>query len=230
MPQQTGDLLIDRLIFDEFGNYDYTEAVYVRPPITGAALLIFNPTTHKPDSMPVADFIHEMLTSPDLATMVGLMDLPEPEPGETGATGPQGIQGIQGIKGDTGTTGSAGTNGTNGANATTTATATTSVNGLMSATDKTKLDGVSTKRRETYSGTSAVTTGAYSVTFPTAFSSAPNIQANIINPTDTQSLKITNISTTGFTVVARNRTDVIGLLPAFSNASGLAIDVLITEK
>lgn len=86
------------------------------------------------------------------------------------------------------------------------------------------------KRAETYSGTSAVTTGLYTVTFGTPYSVAPNIQANIINPTDNQSLRITSISTTGFTVLARLRTDVVGLLPAFSNAAGLSIDVLITEK
>lgn len=57
--------------------------------------------------------------------------------GSAGATGAQGIQGIQGATGSTGATGAAGTNGTN---ATTTATATTSANGLMSSTDKTKLD------------------------------------------------------------------------------------------
>jgi len=86
------------------------------------------------------------------------------------------------------------------------------------------------KRMETYSGVSAATTGLYSVTFATPYSVAPNIQANIINPTDNQSCRITSISTTGFTVIARLRTDVIGLLPAYSNASGLPIDVQIVEK
>jgi len=71
--------------------------------------------------------------------------------GSTGATGPKGDKGdtgntgAQGIQGPTGPTGAAGTNGTNGTNATTTATATTSVNGLMSATDKTKLDSIVTR-------------------------------------------------------------------------------------
>lgn len=93
--------------------------------------------------------------------------------GVKGDTGTQGIQGIQGIKGDTGAagatgtagstgakgdtgaqgatgltgaTGTAGTNGTNGTNATTTSNATTSVAGLMSAADKTKLDGLPAAR------------------------------------------------------------------------------------
>lgn len=88
----------------------------------------------------------------------------------------------------------------------------------------------SPKRQETYSGTSAATTGAYTVTFATAYPVAPNIQANLTAPSDTQSLKVTSITTTGFTVVARNRTDALGLLPTYANASGLAIDVLITQK
>lgn len=58
--------------------------------------------------------------------------------GSPGATGPTGATGA------TGSAGIAGTNGTNGTNATTTSNATTSTNGLMSSTDKTKLDGIAT--------------------------------------------------------------------------------------
>lgn len=85
------------------------------------------------------------------------------------------------------------------------------------------------KRMETYSGTTNGS-GVYTVTFGTAYSVAPNIQANIIGASDTQNLRITSVSTTGFTVTARNRTDIAGLVPTFSNASSLAVDVLITEK
>lgn len=86
------------------------------------------------------------------------------------------------------------------------------------------------KRTEAYSGVTAATTGLYTVTFSTPFSVAPNIQANIINAADNQNLRITSITATGFTVLTRNRVDVIGLLPTWNNASGLAVDVLITEK
>lgn len=85
------------------------------------------------------------------------------------------------------------------------------------------------KRMETYSGTTNGS-GNYTVTFGTAYSVAPNIQANIVGSTDTQTSRITNISTTGFTVLVRNRTDVVGLLPSYSNVSGASVDVLITEK
>lgn len=73
--------------------------------------------------------------------------------GATGATGPQGPQGEtgpQGPKGPQGETGPRGPQGEPGVNATTTAVATTSANGLMSSTDKTKLDGIA-------SGATAVT-------------------------------------------------------------------------
>lgn len=86
-----------------------------------------------------------------------------------------------------------------------------------------------TKRQEPYSGTTSGS-GTYTVTFGTSYSSAPNIQANIIGATDTQNIRITSISTTGFTVTVRNRTDVAGLLPTWSNVNGAIVDVLITEK
>jgi len=105
--------------------------------------------------------------------------------------------------------------------------ATTTMPGLLSASDKVKLNSL--KRTEKYSGTTN-SSGIYTVTFGTAFSAAPNIQANIIGATDTQNLRITSISTTGFTVTVRNRTDVVGLLPTWSNVNGANVDVLITEK
>ena len=52
--------------------------------------------------------------------------------------------GLKGDKGDTGATGPQGPKGDPGVNATTTAVATTSANGLMSSTDKTKLEGIAT--------------------------------------------------------------------------------------
>lgn len=87
----------------------------------------------------------------------------------------------------------------------------------------------SLKKQETFSGTSNAS-GLYTVTFANAYTVAPNIQANIINATDTQTLRITSVSTTGFTVLARNRTDTLGLLPTYSNVSGAAIDVVVTQK
>lgn len=141
--------------------------------------------------------------------------------GDKGDTGDQGVQGIQGVPG------TPGTNGANGTNATTTATATTSTNGLMSFADKVKLNGI--KKQETFSGTTNAS-GQYTVTFTASYPAAPNIQANIINAADNQNIRITSITTTGFTVLVRNRGDVIGLLPTWNNASGMAVDVLITEK
>lgn len=86
-----------------------------------------------------------------------------------------------------------------------------------------------TKRQETYSG-STNASGNYTVTFGTAYSSAPNIQANIIGGTNTNLIKISSVSTTGFTVNVVTRVDVIGLLPTYNNVNGASVDVLTTEK
>ena len=73
---------------------------------------------------------------------------PQGPKGATGATGPQGPKGDTGARGATGATGpqgpkgDPGPRGTAGVNATTTAVATQSANGLMSAADKKKLDGI----------------------------------------------------------------------------------------
>lgn len=85
------------------------------------------------------------------------------------------------------------------------------------------------KRQETYSGTTDGS-GNYTVTFGTSYSVTPNIQANIIGGSNTEFIKITSISTTGFTVNVTNRVDTAGLLPSFSNVSSASVDVLITEK
>ncbi|MGM0218299.1 collagen-like protein [Enterococcus sp. AZ126] len=56
----------------------------------------------------------------------------------------EGITTIKGEKGETGATGATGPQGPAGTNATTTAVATQTVNGLMSAVDKKKLDTLPT--------------------------------------------------------------------------------------
>lgn len=85
------------------------------------------------------------------------------------------------------------------------------------------------KRQETYSG-STNASGNYTVTFGTSYSVAPNIQANIIGGTNTNLIKISSITTTGFTVNVVTRVDVIGLLPTYNNVNGATVDVLVTEK
>lgn len=91
------------------------------------------------------------------------------------------------------------------------------------------------KRIVTYSGTSDAN-GAYSATFSPAFSVAPNIQANITNQSATnQFLRVTSVTTTGFTVNVFQRASltVLGLeliAASVTNVSGAAIDVLVVEK
>lgn len=85
------------------------------------------------------------------------------------------------------------------------------------------------KRRETYSGTTN-SSGVYTVTFATSYSTTPNIQANIIGGSDIQMIRITSISTTGFTVLVREITSLVGLLPTYNNVNGAIVDILISEK
>lgn len=99
--------------------------------------------------------------------------------------------------------------------------------GLVTVDTKGRVTGG--KRQIAYSGITD-SSGNYTVVFATAFSVTPNIQAGLINGADNQNTRITNISTTGFTVTARNRVDVIGLLPTWTPVVGANIDVLITEK
>ncbi len=92
-----------------------------------------------------------------------------------------------------------------------------------------------TKKQETYSGTTNAS-GVYTVVFGVAYSLAPNIQANIINQSSTnQFLRVSSVSTTGFTinVFQRNSVNLLGidvLLSATANTSGAIVDVLVTEK
>lgn len=84
------------------------------------------------------------------------------------------------------------------------------------------------KRQETYSGIT-VSTGIYAITFPVPFTVAPNIQVNLIGGTN-KTTAITTVTNTGFSIYVQARADILGLLPTYSNVTGQAIDVLVTEK
>ncbi len=85
------------------------------------------------------------------------------------------------------------------------------------------------KRHESFSGTTNAS-GNYVVTFAVAFSTAPDVQAQLINPADNDFIRVMSISTTGCTINVRRRTDIVGLLPTFANLSGASVTVLITER
>lgn len=88
---------------------------------------------------------------------------------------------------------------------------------------------ISKKRQETYTGTTAGS-GTYTVTYSTAYGTTPNVQFNINGGTTTNTARLTSSSTTGFTITANNRVEVLGLLPTYPTLNGLVIDVLVTEK
>lgn len=95
--------------------------------------------------------------------------------------------------------------------------------------------GYKPRRPATYSGTTDAN-GAYTATFATPFTVAPNIQASLVPQSQTnQYIRISSISTTGFTVNAyqfntNNVLGIINLINTTSNIVGANIDVLVTEK
>lgn len=86
-----------------------------------------------------------------------------------------------------------------------------------------------------YSGTTNGS-GAYTVTFAAPYAAAPAIAAVITNQSATnQYLRVSSISTTGFTinVYSRSTLTVLGidlLSAAAANVSGATVDVYITER
>jgi len=101
----------------------------------------------------------------------------------------------------------------------------TTANGVVSAG----------KRIEVYSGTTNAS-GVYTVTFGTAYSVAPNIQASITNQSSTnQYVRIASVSTTGFTINAYSFSTntllgIVNLIATTVNVTGATVDVLCTEK
>lgn len=107
------------------------------------------------------------------------------------------------------------------------------ITGLQTALDA-KQNTSSVKRQETYSGVSDAS-GNYTVLFSTPFNVAPNIQTQVVNGTHNISLRVSSVSTTGFTVSVGTRASlaVLGLSVLSFDvtvASGVSIDVLVTSK
>jgi len=81
----------------------------------------------------------------------------------------------------------------------------------------------------TFTGTTNPS-GNYSITYSTPFTSTPNVIALIVGGSNTQFVKLTSSTTTGFTVQVMNRNDVLGLLPTYSAVNGAIVNVLVTQN
>lgn len=94
---------------------------------------------------------------------------------------------------------------------------------------------VPNKRQECYSGTTN-SSGVYTISFTTAYAVAPNIQASITNQGGSnQYLRVTAVSTTGFTINAYSFSTntilgIINLTSTTANTNGATVDVIVTEK
>lgn len=85
------------------------------------------------------------------------------------------------------------------------------------------------KRQEIYTGTTAGA-GTYTVTYSTPYSVEPNVIISQRGGTPTNTLVLSSSSTTGFTVTANNRVEVLGLLPTYPTLNGAVVNVIVTEK
>lgn len=94
---------------------------------------------------------------------------------------------------------------------------------------RTSTTSPSIKKSENKSG-STNSSGIFTFNFANTYAVPPNIQANIINASDSQIIKISTPTTTSVTVTVRNRIDIVGLLPTWANVNGALVDILVTEK
>ncbi len=90
---------------------------------------------------------------------------------------------------------------------------------------------ISKKRQDVYSGTTDGS-GNYTVTFGTSYSTPPSIYPTIPNQTATnQYVKVTSVSTTGFTVNAWSFTNILGVLQLGTSViTSLPVEVQVLEK
>jgi len=85
------------------------------------------------------------------------------------------------------------------------------------------------KRQETYAGTTN-SSGVYTITYGTAYSSVPNVQYNLgTGANNKMTILLLTSTTTGCSFKVELRSDVLGLLPTYSNVNGQAVGVLVTE-
>jgi len=72
--------------------------------------------------------------------------------------------------------------------------------------------------------------GVATVTFSTTYSVAPNIVINFTTSNPRDVIMLTSSSTTGCSLLVQRRVDVLGLLPSYTNQSGINCDIIVTEK
>lgn len=85
------------------------------------------------------------------------------------------------------------------------------------------------KRQETYRGTTNAS-GLYTVTYATSYSTVPTVVPSFITTDPRDVAMVTSSTTTGFTIQVQRRVDVVGLLPTYSNRSGVTVDVNVNEQ
>jgi len=80
-----------------------------------------------------------------------------------------------------------------------------------------------------YNGVTAGS-GTYTVTYPTAYTVLPTVNAEIIGGSTTNQSRVTSSTLTGFTVTTNNIVNVVGLLPTYPTVNGLTVNVTVTPN
>lgn len=145
---------------------------------------------------------------------------PKGDKGDPGPEGPRGEQGSPGPKGDRGAQGERGLPGLDGHD------------GDVGPKGD-KGEPGDTRRVEFYYGVTGAN-GIYSVVFSEPFPSIPHVNAEMVYPSTESYLRITEVTSTGFSVHTYQRAglSVLGLTLlslATTNASGVAVSAMVAE-
>lgn len=80
-----------------------------------------------------------------------------------------------------------------------------------------------------YSGTTNAS-GVYSITYPVAYATIPNVQGIFVTSDPRDVIMLTSSTTTGCSFTVQRRADVIGLLPTYANRIGVTVNALVTPN
>lgn len=81
---------------------------------------------------------------------------------------------------------------------------------------------LSTVLPATFSGVTNAS-GIYTVVYPVAYTTIPSVQFNFVTTDPRDVVMLISSSTTGFSAQVQRRVDVLGLLPTYTNRSGLTV-------
>lgn len=104
----------------------------------------------------------------------------------------------------------------------------TAINGLT-VTSSSASFTVTQKRQDTYTG--STTTGTVTFTYSSAFTTTPNVQAQLgVGATNKETITPISSTSSGCSFLVELRADVLGILPTYSGVNARQVNILVTEK